>query len=92
MLVDSYYPRGERGEAIYWRYRNPNGELIEGTDHTFRHYFYSECDVKHPHVHAYAVDRFPLTKHELTTPNELYDERAKYPKTWRLTCLSQTDG
>ena len=82
MLVDSYYPRGERGEAIYWRYRNPNGELIEGTDHTFRHYFYSECDAKHPHVHAYAVDRFPLTKHELTTPNELYDERAKYPKTW----------
>ena len=80
MLVDSYYPRGGKTEAIYWRYRDPNGNLVEGTDHAFNHYFYAP-NIGEP-TGLESIDGEPLFRRVLSTPSQVYDERAKYEKTW----------
>ena len=81
MLVDSFYPRGQKGEAIYWRYRDPNGDVVEGTDLAFKHYFYAPHDYTDHSIYN-SIDGEPLVTVTLDTPGQVYDERAKYEKTW----------
>ena len=82
MLVDSFYPRGQKGEAIYWRYRDPNGDVVEGTDLAFKQYFYvAKATIGFDQTYD-SIDDETIRKVILDTPGQVYDERAKYEQTW----------